>query len=73
MYDPSMSDQIDQVRRYRAPRPDQVERMERLRTAVTDVMVLVDGLCPHSREKSLAVARLDEALFYANSAMIRNE
>jgi len=44
-----------------------------LRDAVFSCAVFVLKMTPSCREQSLALTRLEEALFYANAALARNE
>lgn len=72
-YTYTYGDQTVKTQDYQPPRPDQIERMERARGRVADLMWCFDEMAPTSRELSLAMTKLDEALFWFNSAVIRNE
>lgn len=67
------SKEIESRFSYHAPRGDQPERYERIRAAARDLAGLVDEACPDSREKSLAMTRLEECVMWANSSIARNE
>lgn len=58
---------------YHAPAPDQIDRYEKLRAAAKDLATLVADLCPSSREMSLALTAIEEAIMWANAAIARNE
>lgn len=42
-----------------------------VRDACRTVAEQIDAQCPDGREKSLAVARIEEAMFWANAAIAR--
>lgn len=44
----------------------------RIRETLYDVALVIDDLCPDGREKSLAITKLEEAMFWANAAIARN-
>jgi hypothetical protein len=58
---------------YHAPKGDQPARYEELRNEARLLAVTIDDFCPESREKSLAITRLEEAVFWANASIARNE
>ena len=68
-----MKTMIDNNFKHHAPKGDQSERYEGIRNAVKDVALLIDFECPNSREKSLAITKLEEAVMWANAAIARNE
>ena len=58
---------------YHAPSGDQPERYEILRDSAMGYARLLIGSCPPSRELSLSLTKLEEAVFWANAAIARNE
>ena len=58
---------------YHAPQNGQVERYAQIRAAVHGVAQLINDQCPESREKSLAVTHLEDAVMWANAAIARHE
>ena len=58
---------------YHAPREDQVERYEEIRAKAMLFALEVYGSCPESRERSLALTKIEEAVMWANAAIARNE
>jgi hypothetical protein len=58
---------------YHAPKDDQIERYEEIRAKGLLFALEVHGSCPESREKSLALTKIDEAVMWANAAIARNE
>ena len=44
-----------------------------LREALKETAYAIDSMCPNSREKSLAMTKLEEAMMWANAAIARNE
>jgi len=68
-----MSDQIENSFTYHAPKEGQPEKYELLRAKVKELAYLIDELCPNSREKSLAMTKLEESSMWANASIARNE
>lgn len=68
-----VSGQIAKSFTYHAPKEDQPERYVQLRDAAKSFAVLIGTLTPESREQSLALTKLEEAAFFANAAIARNE
>ena len=58
---------------YHKPFGDQPERYEALRGKAKELAYLLDKSCPASREKSLAMTKLEESIFWANASIARNE
>jgi hypothetical protein len=58
---------------YHAPKSSQPARYERIRNAAKNLAYLIDQACPDSREKSLALTNLEQAVMWANASIARNE
>jgi hypothetical protein len=58
---------------YHAPKDDQIERYAKVRMGGRDLAFLLAKSCPPSRELSLAMTKLEEAVMWANAAIARNE
>jgi len=66
--------QIEKAFTYHAPKGDQAERYTKLRQAAKAFAYLMDELSPGpSREKSLAMTKLEEAVMWINAGIARNE
>jgi len=57
---------------YHAPKPGQPEIYQSIREGARELAIHIDGLAPDSREKNLAIARLEEAVMWANAAIARH-
>ena len=68
-------DQTDIEHRFthHPPKGDQGAKYIKLRNLAKQMANHIDGLCPDSREKSLAITKLEEVVFWANAAIARNE
>ena len=58
---------------YHAPKEDQIARYTEIRQNAKLTAELFDKLCPDSREKSLDMTKLEEAVMWANASIARNE
>ena len=58
---------------YHAPKNDQASRYEKIRADARFFAELLIELCPESRERSLALTNLEQAVMWANAAIARNE
>ena len=57
---------------YHAPKHDQVETYEYIRAKAYVLAEWLDLVCPDCREKSLAITKLEEAVFWANASIARH-
>ncbi len=69
------ADRDDYAKRftYHVPKRDQNERYVELRAQARELAELMLESCPPSRERSLAMTKLEEAVFWANAAIARRE
>jgi hypothetical protein len=58
---------------YHAPKDDQPRRYEGLRNQAKVLAFLIAAYVPESREKSLALTKLEECIMHANAGIARNE
>jgi hypothetical protein len=58
---------------HHVPFGDQAERYQGNRACALVLIASFRGNCPPSRELSLALTKVEEALFWANAAIARNE
>ena len=66
-------EQIDNIFTYHAPFGNQAERYQDLRNEAKLVAKLIQRACPESREKSLAITSLQQAIMWANASIAINE
>ncbi len=57
---------------YHAPTSEQIPKYEQLRGLAGTFAESINSLCPESREKSLAITKLEEAVMWANKAIACN-
>jgi hypothetical protein len=67
-----MNQVIENNFKYHAPKEGQPAQYQRLRDAAKELAYLIDVEAPNSREKSLAMTKLEEAVMWANAAIARN-
>lgn len=58
---------------YHAPFGDQAERYGKIRDAARSLAELILANTPQSREQTLSINALDQAVFLANASIARNE
>lgn len=58
---------------YHAPQEGQPEKYEAIRDLALTTAKFINDVCPDSREKSLSMTKLEEAVMWANAAIARNE
>lgn len=56
---------------YHAPTPEKVKQHERIRAAALEFAKIVVANTPISREQSLALTHIEEAMYSANAAIAR--
>lgn len=67
------NEQIENNFTYHKPTDNQHQKYLELRSAGKGMAYLISNLCPDSREKSLAVTNLEQAIMWANASIARNE
>lgn len=67
------SEDINKRFTYYPSKDGQPDRYQSIRGIAKNFADTVNLNCPDSREKSLAVTHLEEAVFWANAAIARNE
>ena len=68
-----MSPNIEKAFTYHPPKDGQPEKYEAIRSEAKLFAIIIDGLVPDSREKSLAMTKLEECVMWANAGIARNE
>lgn len=68
MTDPDLENRFT----YHAPKPGQPQVYEHLRDVAKDLAYVIKREVPNSREQSLALTKLEEAIFWANAGIARN-
>ena len=68
-----MKEQIEKMFTYNPSKGDQPKRYVELREKFKEVALLIDELCPNSREKSTAITQLQLANMLANASIAVNE
>lgn len=58
---------------YHPPLPDQPRRYDGIRDHGRKLATYITQACPESREQSLALTNLEQAVMWANAAIARNE
>lgn len=69
----SNNPQIEKNFTHHPPKEGQAKRYEEIRNDAKCLAYRLDQECPDSREKSLALTKLEESVFWANAAIARNE
>lgn len=67
-----MNNQIENNFMYHSPKDGQAEKYEEIRAKGKELAYLIDKICPNSREKSLAMTKLEESVMWANASIARN-
>ena len=57
---------------YHAPKDGQLEIYQNIRTLAKELALEIDEVVPEGREKSLAITKLEEAVFWANAGIARH-
>ena len=67
-----MKEQIENNFTYHSPKEGQPEIYQKLRDKAKEFAYLIDECVPDSREKSLAMTKLEEAVMWANAGIARH-
>lgn len=67
-----MNEQLENNFKYHSPKEGQPEKYEALRNKAKELAYLIEELCPNSREKALAITKLEESSMWANASIARN-
>lgn len=67
-----MDPKIENNFTYHAPREGQPAMYQAIREKAKELAYLIDELVPDSREKSLAMTKLEECSMWANAGIARN-
>lgn len=67
-----MNPVIENNSKYHAPKEGQPAKYDAIREKAKELANVIDELCPNSREKSLAMTNLEQAVYWANAAVARN-
>lgn len=73
MYERPTEIDVDNRFTHHPPQGDQAQRYEQLRGRAKSLALEIMSLTPPSREQSLAITALEEAVMWANAAIARNE
>lgn len=65
--------ELDNRFTYHSPKNSQPERYESIREKAKEFAILITQCCPESRETEVSMVRLEEAVFWANASIARNE
>jgi len=73
MLDDATQEKLNNNFTYHAPKGDQTTRYQELREAGKKVAELICKHVPESPERTNAVLKIEEAIFWANAGIARNE
>jgi hypothetical protein len=65
------AEEIENTYTYHAPNQEQQEKYARMRNLAKLLVKNIEADCPTSREKSLAMTNLEQAVMWANAAIAR--
>jgi hypothetical protein len=64
---------LEKIFTYHPPKDNQAVRYEEIRKAAKGLAVLIEDLCPESRERTNAFTHIECVVFWANASIARNE
>lgn len=67
-----MNPQFENIFKYHSPKPGQPEKYEAIREKAKEFAYLIEELAPNSRERAVALTKLEESMMWANAAIARN-
>lgn len=66
-------ERLERVFAHHPPTLDQGERYTMLRSKAKEFAEVILTNCPNSRERALAITKIEEAVFWMNASIARNE
>jgi hypothetical protein len=63
---------LENTFRYHLPKSDQSQKYEALRAKAKELAALILETVPDSRERSIALAKVEEASMWSNAGIARN-
>lgn len=67
-----MNNQIENNFMHHSPKEGQTEKYELIRAKAKELAYIIEDACPGSREKALAMTKLEESVMWANASIARN-
>ena len=67
------TEQIENNFQYHTPKLGQPERYDKLREKAKEFAYLINETCPNSRERALAMTKIEESVMWANASIAREE
>ena len=71
--DKLLLERIEGSFKYEPPDEEQVQKHTRMRDDAKKLALDIVGMCPDVRARSMALTKLEEAVFWANAAIARRE
>ena len=69
----TIREQIENNFTYHEPTIYQIENIKEIRFKAKDLALQINVSCPDSREKAVALTKLEEMVMWANAAIVRNK
>ena len=69
----TFNEQIENNFSYHTPKEGQPEKYNKLRDKAKELAYLISEVCPNSRERALAITKLEECSMWTNAAIAREE
>ncbi|MET4560754.1 hypothetical protein ABIA69_001898 [Lysinibacillus parviboronicapiens] len=73
VYKAKSNSTIENNFKYHSLKEGQQQKYEAIREKAKELAYLIDAVCPHSREKSVAMTNLETAVMWGNASIARNE
>ena len=70
--DPVTDAELENRHTFHPVKDGQAEKYEQIRGKALEFSKLIRDLCPHSRERSLALTHMDDVVYNANASIARN-
>ena len=67
-----MNEKIEDAFKYHEPKEGQPEKYNKIREKAKELAYIIEEVCPNSREKALAMTKLEECSMWANTAIARH-